>query len=110
MRKFLASMAIASALLVSGCGVSTLQEDDPGWDCKTMGNQVCGVQSAELESDAWESFTPDVLPASTVASGFKVTYVASYVKGEKLPDTLTLVPSKTLNYVHGYAVSMEVSK
>lgn len=20
-----------------------LQEDDPGWDCRTMGNRVCGV-------------------------------------------------------------------
>jgi uncharacterized protein YceK len=22
-----------------------LQEDDPGWDCATMGNKVCGPQA-----------------------------------------------------------------
>lgn len=21
---------------------ATVQEDDPGWDCRTMGNRVCG--------------------------------------------------------------------
>jgi hypothetical protein len=24
----------------------TLQEDDPGWDCHTMGNHVCGVSES----------------------------------------------------------------
>lgn len=23
-----------------------IEEDDPGWDCRTMGNRVCGVQYA----------------------------------------------------------------
>lgn len=26
----------------------TMQEDDPGWDCATMGNQVCGTVSPEV--------------------------------------------------------------
>lgn len=23
---------------------TVIQEDDPNWDCRTMGNQICGVQ------------------------------------------------------------------
>ena len=23
-------------------GTTTIQEDEPGWDCKTMGNKICG--------------------------------------------------------------------
>lgn len=21
----------------------SIQEDDPGWDCRTMGNKICGI-------------------------------------------------------------------
>ena len=100
MRKFLATMAIASALLVSGCSApATITEDDPAWNCQTMGNGVCGESR---ESEAWESFTVDSIPADVVAKGFKAHYVGSYVKGQPLPTGLTLIPSTTTNYVHGF--------
>ncbi len=41
--------ALLAAALTSGCtsaGTSaTIQEDEPGWDCKTMGNMICGPVS-----------------------------------------------------------------
>ena len=30
---------------------ATLEEDDPGWDCATMGNKVCGTTSDEGDND-----------------------------------------------------------
>jgi hypothetical protein len=38
-----------------------ITEDSPGWDCKTMGNKVCGPKSPkvvnidEAEDDAWNT-------------------------------------------------------
>lgn len=26
-------------------GSFTVQEDDPGWDCRTMGNRMCGEET-----------------------------------------------------------------
>jgi hypothetical protein len=31
-----------------------IQEDDPRWDCTTMGNRECGTASAEESATAWE--------------------------------------------------------
>jgi hypothetical protein len=27
----------------------TMQEDDPGWDCATMGNRVCGTEVSAVD-------------------------------------------------------------
>lgn len=48
--RFLATVALTVATLLMcamgiwaiGGGHRELQEDDPGWDCHTMGNRVCG--------------------------------------------------------------------
>jgi hypothetical protein len=49
MKKIIAAVAITTALVLSGCGASQspkqadrIEEDEPGWDCHTMGNKVCG--------------------------------------------------------------------
>jgi hypothetical protein len=46
MRKFLATAVIAGSLVVGvGCTPgqgSRITEDDPRWDCNTMGNRICG--------------------------------------------------------------------
>lgn len=50
----LAAIIVGTALLFAGVATqpagytvepvtTTLQEDDMGWDCRTMGNQSCGV-------------------------------------------------------------------
>jgi hypothetical protein len=37
-------VAVVAALLLSGCASSgpAPLEDEPGWNCATMGNRVCG--------------------------------------------------------------------
>jgi hypothetical protein len=32
----------ALVLSLTACGHTRIEEDDPGWDCHTMGNHVCG--------------------------------------------------------------------
>ena len=48
-KKSLAAAGIALALILAGCGAGEspkqadrIEEDDPRWDCRTMGNQICG--------------------------------------------------------------------
>ncbi len=48
-KKSLAAAGITLALLLAGCGTSEspkqadrIEEDEAGWDCRTMGNQICG--------------------------------------------------------------------
>ena len=49
MKKSLAVAGITLALILSGCSASQspkqadrIEEDEAGWDCRTMGNQICG--------------------------------------------------------------------
>ena len=49
MKKSLAAAGIALALILAGCGAGEspkqadrIEEDEAGWDCRTMGNRVCG--------------------------------------------------------------------
>ena len=56
---------------------SQVTEDDPGWNCYTMGNGVCGDPAGTHSADAWNAWdmaqgwrhlpTPD--------AGFRVEYV-----------------------------------
>lgn len=54
-----AALALA---FVAGAGVGSLhhraappvlQEDDPGWDCATMGNRVCGPVTLHEDNATW---------------------------------------------------------
>jgi hypothetical protein len=54
-----------------------LQEDDLGWSCYEDGNLVCGPQQEGLTAEAWARFTPAVLPANIVAHGYKATYMGT---------------------------------
>lgn len=45
--RMVAGVLVAASLLVGGVAMSAgrgerLQEDEPGWDCRSMGNRVCG--------------------------------------------------------------------
>lgn len=49
MKKSLAAVGITLVLVLAGCGAGEsskqadrIEEDQPGWDCRTMGNQTCG--------------------------------------------------------------------
>jgi hypothetical protein len=52
-----------------------IQEDDPAWDCLTMGNKLCGVDPAKL-GDAWASFDAEAVAAVV---GKSVSFGAAYV-------------------------------
>jgi hypothetical protein len=47
MRKRIVSAALLAATL-AGCGPA-ITEDDPRWDCRTMGNLICGPASVDHE-------------------------------------------------------------
>jgi hypothetical protein len=34
----------------------TVQEDDPGWDCLTMGNRICGDPGQVHAVEAWQAW------------------------------------------------------
>src|SRR6185369_586604 len=38
---------------------ATITEDDPRWDCRTMGNKICGVQSQLISDQANQSGAPE---------------------------------------------------
>jgi hypothetical protein len=49
MKKFLAVAALTLTVVIGGCSVNEspktsdrIEEDDPRWDCRTMGNRICG--------------------------------------------------------------------
>jgi hypothetical protein len=43
-----------------------LAEDDPGWDCETMGNGICGPVTAEADSHGVVVYNGDGDPAAFV--------------------------------------------
>lgn len=49
MKYAIATVAIAfsSLLAASPAIASPVTEDDPSWDCRTMGNQICGATNAQ---------------------------------------------------------------
>lgn len=44
-RQFAAAALAAAALALAPVATATPQEDDPGWSCVTMGDQICGPDS-----------------------------------------------------------------
>jgi hypothetical protein len=54
-----------------------IEEDEEGWNCLTMGNQLCGVPLSDV-ADAWASFD-GVAVAGVVGQsvGFRVDYVGT---------------------------------
>lgn len=50
MRKTIAAIGIALGIMSAAIGTaSAIEEDDPGWDCHTMGNMICGPDQGEPE-------------------------------------------------------------
>lgn len=77
-------------------------EDEPCWDCLTMGNKLCGVDPANLE-DAWASFDAEAV-AEVV--GKSVSFGAVYVgtSGASSMAGYWVVPS--LQYPNTFHVFM----
>jgi len=83
-----AAVAVTSVMVaaVVTVGVATaataVEEDEPGWDCRTMGNHVCGVIGVDdtpfnVHYDAsgvvdWVEYTPFVpTPPPGCVSGYR---------------------------------------
>ncbi len=62
LRGFLAGAVVFGALSVGGVSAASerCEEDQPCWDCETMGNQVCGP--IDYVPDV-----PETVPASSVS-------------------------------------------
>ncbi len=60
---------------------SVLQEDDPGWDCATMGNKVCGTPSESENATAWNVWESGRGPSKLrldPSRPYRVEYVGRY--------------------------------
>ncbi len=61
MRKTIAAIGIAVAALTAQALIPTeaqaapvrIEEDQPGWDCHTMGNRVCGAPAEDPTVCTW---------------------------------------------------------
>ena len=42
---------VSACVLLAGCEPKP-KEEDPGWDCETQGNQVCGPSDENLTMEA----------------------------------------------------------
>lgn len=73
-----------------------VEEDQPGWDCTTMGNKDCGP-GALMMADAWQAFdganVAQDIGKTDAVDAFKATYVATYSTKPSWPGYM-VVPSK----------------
>jgi len=112
----------AAALALTGCGAAqatpapaktitatpaaaTIQEDDPAWDCATMGNRICGANPLE-RTEAWGAFRTVDLPEETLRQAFKVTYRGLSTEGVDFPPSqyVTLKSQLTPGKVHVFEI------
>lgn len=90
-QKFLNALIIAVAvfvallvLLMSAHGQQRITEDDPRWDCRTMGNKICGkTLTIQRHGDHYDATASD---------------------GAKLVEFATLKQAREYAKQHGYTV------
>lgn len=41
-KAWVVALALSAGIVTVGCGSADIAEDNPKWDCRTMGNHVCG--------------------------------------------------------------------
>lgn len=96
--------ALAAVALLTGCGAAVeasappvktitatpatagIQEDDPGWDCLTMGNRICGANPIQ-RTEAWGAFQVGNVPEETRREAFRVTYRGYAMQGIDFPPS-----------------------
>lgn len=74
MRRTIAAFGIAIAIATQGMisanaetlPVPVIEEDQPGWDCATMGNRICGEPAEDPTVCTWDG--------SAWISAYSVTY------------------------------------
>lgn len=119
MKRLAIPAALVAAALLTGCGVTAepramvtveatpaapIQEDEPGWDCLTMGNRVCGPKAGD-EVEAWTRFDPAAFP--TMDQPFKVEYMGTAMPGIDFPPSEYLTyPATAPNTVHVFHIAV----
>lgn len=103
-------LMLTAALLLTGCGApaeatpTAIEEDDPRWECLTMGNKVCGSQSHEEEVAAWAELDSTKVTAPDKA--FKLTYLGKGLAGVSFsPDKYHTIPAGN-GYVHVFGLEL----
>lgn len=98
----LSPVANVTAITAAQAAPARCEEDMPCWNCKDMGNYICGP-TAQLATEAWESFSTDGFTEDELSQAFSATY-----RGTTTHETLAdghewyLIPSKInpkLNHV-----------
>lgn len=82
--------------------VAQLQEDDPGWDCNTMGNRVCGDPDQVHATEAWKAWDAGQgwrMLRVDASRPFRVVYVGTATLSPKVPDGSVAVPAMDGWYV-----------
>ena len=68
-----------------------LTEDDPGWNCETQGNRICGVMSEPMRNSAWKSWDAAGGAAELLVNPHaRVTLTGYSVVDPYEEDTLTI--------------------
>jgi len=115
-----ASLGLGIALTIVGAGapppdpapatIASVQEDDPAFDCLTMGNLYCGDPDGTYATEAWAAW--DKAQAwkqlRVAATNVRVEYVG-FAKRSPNVDALTqlAVPSRTGWFVFQGTVTTE---
>lgn len=106
MNRTLAAMLIGATALLTACSAESglavdqqsapvIQEDDPGWDCATMGNLICGDPAHVYAAEAWAGWdaTPDAWDSITIdADAYRVEYVGYASRTPLLEQGMAAVP------------------
>lgn len=77
------------------------EEDQPCWDCKTMGNRMCGP-TAKGQAEAWKNFETNGFTEDELSAPMTATYLGMVNQNVVMPDghEYYFVPSSTKGMDH----------
>lgn len=89
--------------------VGAVSEDDPGWDCYTMGNGVCGDPDGKYAADAWDAWdrTQGWRHLRTTTDATRVEYVGDAHHPIVVGEGQVAIPGKGKEWYLFRAVSGE---
>ena len=83
------------------------REDQPCWDCLTMGNHLCGPTAAG-QAEAWDAFKAETVAKLDLSKPFKVTYLGTVAHG--LSAKFYTLPSSRPGIDHAFKIEMGETK
>lgn len=89
--------------------IPAIEEDDPAWDCHTMGNKVCGPTLQPWLADAWNSFdgkrVAESVGPENAAQAFDLTYAGTYSTEPHWPGYVVVASKVYLGIFHAFKIS-----